>query len=38
MEDWARDVTAGVALKVLDRALAKGWTLPKPTRGLVSSG
>jgi hypothetical protein len=31
MEDWARDVTAGVALKVLDRALVKGWSLPKPT-------
>jgi hypothetical protein len=35
MEDWARDVTAGVALKVLDRALGEGLTLPRPTQELV---
>jgi hypothetical protein len=34
-EGWARDVTAEVARKVLGRALAQGWTLPKPTRELV---
>jgi hypothetical protein len=35
MEDWARDVTATVALKVLKRALAHGSMPPKPIRDLI---
>ena len=35
MGDFVRDVTTDVALKVLKRAIAQGWKLPKPTRELV---
>jgi hypothetical protein len=35
MEDWARAVTVPVALKVLDRALAEGRSLPATTGELV---
>ena len=35
MEGFARDVTTDVALKVLKRAIAQGWTLPETTRELV---
>jgi hypothetical protein len=34
-EGWARDVTADVARKVLDRAIASGAMLPPTTRELV---
>jgi hypothetical protein len=35
MEGFAHDVTTDVALKVLKRAIAQGWKLPKATRELV---
>jgi hypothetical protein len=35
MDDFARDVTTDVALKVLKRAIAQGCKLPKATRELV---
>ena len=35
MEDFARDVTTEVALKVLKRAIAQGLKLSKATRELV---
>jgi hypothetical protein len=35
MEGIAHDVTTDVALKVLKRAIARGWKLPKATRELV---
>jgi hypothetical protein len=35
IEEWARDVTTEVALKVLKEAIARGRKLPKPTREMV---
>jgi hypothetical protein len=35
IEEWARDVTTEVALKVLKEAIARGRKLPKATRELV---